>query len=140
MISTLKPMRSPYLMYMRIRSPANKADSSPPVPARISTNALRSSSGSLGNNKRCSSSSSRSKSACASLTSSLAISCMSRMSLSLSISCASAKSFSRFKNKANSEATRLTSACSLFSARYFFMSSVMPSCCKKKLSSPKRMG
>ena len=43
---------------MRSRSPANSADSSPPVPARISRKVLRTSSGSLGSSRRCSSSSS----------------------------------------------------------------------------------
>ena len=40
---------------MRSRSPANSADSSPPVPARISMKVLRTSSGSLGSSSRCNS-------------------------------------------------------------------------------------
>jgi hypothetical protein len=48
---------------MRARSPANSADSSPPVPARISRKALRSSSGSRGSSAACSSPCRRSRSA-----------------------------------------------------------------------------
>ncbi|CKS15398.1 Uncharacterised protein [Mycobacterium tuberculosis] len=77
---------------MRSRSPANSADSSPPVPARISRNALRASSGSLGSSRRCSSSSSCTSSASAPEISSRAISAMSGSS---SISLAPAMSASR---------------------------------------------
>src|SRR5207237_1182650 len=59
MISVRQPCRSAYRVYMRSRSPANSADSSPPVPARISRNVLRTSSGSLGSSSFCSSCSSR---------------------------------------------------------------------------------
>ena len=48
MISMRQPRRSQKRVYMRKRSAANSAASSPPVPARISTMALRSSSGSRG--------------------------------------------------------------------------------------------
>src|SRR5882757_8547114 len=46
--STFQRFRSAYLTYMRNRSPANRAASSPPVPARISRIALPSSAASLG--------------------------------------------------------------------------------------------
>src|SRR3990170_4477965 len=46
--STLRPLFSAKRVYMRTRSPAKRAASSPPVPARISRMALRSSRGSLG--------------------------------------------------------------------------------------------
>ena len=48
MISMRQPCRSQKRVYMRCRSAANSAASSPPVPARISTIAARSSSGSRG--------------------------------------------------------------------------------------------
>ena len=53
--SVRQPWRSQKRRYMRARSPANSADSSPPVPARISRKALRSSSGSRGSSAACSS-------------------------------------------------------------------------------------
>ena len=52
MISMRQPWRSMKRVYMRWRSAANSAASSPPVPARISTMALRSSSGSRGSERR----------------------------------------------------------------------------------------
>jgi hypothetical protein len=52
--SVRQPWRSHQRRYMRARSPANSADSSPPVPARISRKALRSSSGSRGISAACS--------------------------------------------------------------------------------------
>src|SRR6185369_14985743 len=75
-------------MYMRSRSPANSADSSPPVPARISMKVLRASSGSLGSSMRCNSSSSSGSSASIAAISSPAISAISG---SASISCACAR-------------------------------------------------
>ena len=38
---SLRPLRPPHMVYMRAKSPANSAASSPPVPARISMIALR---------------------------------------------------------------------------------------------------
>jgi hypothetical protein len=57
---------------MRNRSPANSADSSPPVPARISSKTLRSSLGSLGSSSFCSSISSSGRRALAAAISSSA--------------------------------------------------------------------
>ena len=57
MISTCQLLRSAKRVYMRNRSPANSADSSPPVPARISRKMLRSSLGSFGSSCFCSSAS-----------------------------------------------------------------------------------
>src|SRR5438477_231812 len=59
-ISTRQPLRSAKRAYIRKRSPAKSADSSPPVPPRISRKTLRSSLGSLGSSACCSSSSRRS--------------------------------------------------------------------------------
>ena len=50
-ISYFQPLDSMYLVYMRIRSPAKMAASSPPVPPRISTIAFFASCGSLGINR-----------------------------------------------------------------------------------------
>jgi hypothetical protein len=46
--SAFQPLRSMKRVYMRRRSPANSADSSPPVPARISMIVFLSSLGSFG--------------------------------------------------------------------------------------------
>src|SRR5438552_11343345 len=59
-MSTFQPRRSQKRVYMRNKSAANSAASSPPVPARISTMASRSSNGSLGVSSSASSASSRS--------------------------------------------------------------------------------
>ena len=58
MISTFQRWRSAYFVYMRARSAANSAASSPPAPARISTKTFLSSLGSRGRSRRFSSSSS----------------------------------------------------------------------------------
>ena len=84
---------------MRTRSPANSADSSPPVPARISRKALRASSGSRGSSAACSSASSALRSASAAAISSRAISAISG---SASISRAGARSRSRCWKRRNS--------------------------------------
>ena len=76
-------------MYMRSRSPAKIADSSPPVPARISRKMLRSSFGSFGSSSRCRSASSVSMRPPAAWISSSASAFMSG---SDSISCAPASS------------------------------------------------
>jgi hypothetical protein len=74
---------------MRSRSPANSADSSPPVPARISRKMLRSSLASFGSSIFCSSISSSARRALAASISSCA---KSFISGSDSISCAAARS------------------------------------------------
>ena len=58
MISTFQRRRSAKRVYMRNRSAANRAASSPPVPARISSRMFLSSLGSLGSSRTLSCSSS----------------------------------------------------------------------------------
>ena len=53
--STFQRWRSAYFVYMRARSAAKSAASSPPAPARISTKTFLSSLGSRGNSRRLSS-------------------------------------------------------------------------------------
>jgi hypothetical protein len=92
MTSVRQPWRSQKRRYMRARSPANRADSSPPVPARISRKALRSSSGSRGSRAVLQLGEQALESPCAPAISSRAISAISG---SPSISRAAARSDSR---------------------------------------------
>ena len=69
---SVQPLRSAYMVYIRRRSAANRAPSSPPMPARISNITFLSSLGSLGSSRRFNSSVSRSSSALAADSSSCA--------------------------------------------------------------------
>ncbi len=102
MTSTFQLLRSAKREYIRYRSPAKIAASSPPVPARISKNTLLSSCGSLGSNKVCNSCSSVCRVCSAVLISSCAIAFMS-LSESLAISCAVSKSSTACKCSVNLE-------------------------------------
>ena len=93
--SILKPRRSAYIEYMRNSTAANRADSSPPAPPRISTITFLSSFSSRGSNStrsRCERSSSAafcvSNSSCASARSSLSLSLSKRAFASSSAACA----------------------------------------------------
>ena len=89
--SMFQPRRSAYRAYIRSRSAANRAPSSPPIPARTSRMTFRSSLGSRGSSRRLSSSDRRSRSWRARCSSSWA---SSRISGSDSSSCAPAQSAS----------------------------------------------
>ena len=84
--SRCQPLRSQYLVYMRKRSPAKSAASSPPVPPRISRMAFLLSSGSLGTSMSFISSSSCGRRCSAAASSSRAIS-LSSGSCSFTMSC-----------------------------------------------------
>ena len=106
---------------MRSKSPANNADSSPPVPARISRKMFLSSAASFGNNDSVNSLSMRSISAFAVSISSCAISFISG---SASISCALVRSASRDLNAMNIAEIGSMSERSFDNARKRFMSLV----------------
>jgi hypothetical protein len=139
MTSLRQPWRSAKRVYMRARSPANRADSSPPVPARISMKALRASSGSLGSRAVCNWATRWSSSASAWAISSWA---MARISASSLASANSSRAVSRscwrcVWRRARSH-TLLTSACSRESSRKRLLSAATTGSDKAMSSSCRR--
>src|SRR5688572_7285739 len=95
--STRQPCRSAYRLYMRNKSDANSAASSPPVPARISRTTFFSSFGSFGTRRTLISASSTSRRASSEESSSCASSRMSGSftSSSVAVICATTSLYSR---------------------------------------------
>ncbi|CFW08726.1 Uncharacterised protein [Bordetella pertussis] len=120
---------------MRSRSPENSALSSPPVPARISRNRLRPSSGSRGSSSNCSAASISSMRARPVLISSSA---MAFMSGSDSISCAVATSASTPRNALNASTTGSSSARSRDSLRKRSISAAVSGSASKASTSMRR--
>ena len=118
-VSRRQPARSMNRVYMRKRSAANSAASSPPVPARISMIALRSSSGSCGSSAGLSRTSRSAICASSRVTSAVASAAISGSSTTRTSSRASASSFSAFSSWAASSMTGWRRRCSRPSSATF---------------------
>ena len=120
----LQPLVSMYLLYMRNRSPAKRAASSPPVPPRISMMTFLSSSGSAGTRSSLISSSSSGMRFSLSASSSRSISLVSASSSIASISLASAMFWMQPTYSLRASTMRPRSLYSLVSLTYLFWSAI----------------